>query len=92
MVAHSTVEFFYSSSIIRRRTPAICIEQLTAENSFRSCYSVSTVTKRFDTKESRLMSDRVCRWGILSTANIARKNWLAIRNTGNAVVTVAVHQ
>jgi len=34
------------------------------------------------------MSDRICRWGILSTANIARKNWLAIRNTGNAVVTV----
>ena len=34
------------------------------------------------------MSDRVCRWGILSTANIARKNWLAIRNSGNAVVTV----
>ena len=33
------------------------------------------------------MSHRICRWGILSTANIARKNWLAIRNTGNAVVT-----
>jgi predicted dehydrogenase len=33
------------------------------------------------------MSHTVCRWGILSTANIARKNWLAIRNTGNAVVT-----
>jgi len=34
------------------------------------------------------MSNKICRWGILSTANIARKNWLAIRNTGNAVVTV----
>lgn len=34
------------------------------------------------------MSERICRWGILSTANIARKNWLAIRNTENAVVTV----
>ena len=33
------------------------------------------------------MSNQVCRWGILSTANIARKNWLAILNTGNAVVT-----
>lgn len=27
------------------------------------------------------------RWGILGTANIARKNWQAIRNSGNAVVT-----
>jgi predicted dehydrogenase len=27
------------------------------------------------------------RWGILGTANIARKNWLAIRNSGNNVVT-----
>ncbi len=34
------------------------------------------------------MSNKICRWGILSTANIARKNWLAIRNTGNAIVTV----
>ena len=34
------------------------------------------------------MSNPICRWGILSTANIAQKNWLAIRNTGNAVVTV----
>lgn len=33
------------------------------------------------------MSNRLCRWGILSTANIARKNWLAIRNSGNGVVT-----
>ena len=33
------------------------------------------------------MANRVCRWGILSTANIARKNWLAIRNSENAVVT-----
>ncbi len=33
------------------------------------------------------MSNRVCRWGILSSANIARKNWLAIKNSENAVVT-----
>lgn len=32
------------------------------------------------------MNQRVCRWGILSAANIARKNWLAIKNSGNAVV------
>jgi predicted dehydrogenase len=33
------------------------------------------------------MSDTPLRWGILSTAEIARKNWLAIWNTGNSVVT-----
>ena len=33
------------------------------------------------------MSNRVCRWGILSAANIARKNWLAIRNSENSVIT-----
>jgi predicted dehydrogenase len=33
------------------------------------------------------MSETRLRWGILSTAEIARKNWLAIRNTGNSVVT-----
>lgn len=33
------------------------------------------------------MSRQVCRWGILSAANIARKNWLAIRNCENAVLT-----
>ena len=27
------------------------------------------------------------RWGILGSANIARKNWDAIRNSGNGVVT-----
>ena len=27
------------------------------------------------------------RWGILSTAGIARKNWRAIRDSGNSVVT-----
>jgi predicted dehydrogenase len=32
-----------------------------------------------------MQQDKV-RWGILSTANIARKNWLAIRNSGNGVV------
>ncbi len=29
----------------------------------------------------------VCRWGILSTAEIGRKNWKAIRLAGNATVT-----
>ena len=33
------------------------------------------------------MTSSLCRWGILSTADIAKKNWLAIRNSGNAVVT-----
>ena len=33
------------------------------------------------------MSNPICRWGILSTADIAKKNWLAIKNSGNAVVT-----
>ncbi|MFT5528340.1 MAG: putative dehydrogenase [Pirellulaceae bacterium] len=32
------------------------------------------------------MSDRVCRWGIMSTAEISKKNWLAIRNASNATV------
>ncbi|MCC9602488.1 Gfo/Idh/MocA family oxidoreductase [Stieleria sp. JC731] len=32
------------------------------------------------------MSDPICRWGILSTANIARKNWKGIRLSGNGVV------
>src|SRR5437764_13479016 len=36
------------------------------------------------------MSQPLCRWGILGTANIARKNWKAIRNAGNsALVAVA---
>ncbi len=33
------------------------------------------------------MTDYKLRWGILSTANIARKNWKAIRNSGNSIVT-----
>jgi predicted dehydrogenase len=33
------------------------------------------------------MSNAKLRWGILGTAQIARKNWRAILNTGNAVVT-----
>ena len=32
------------------------------------------------------MSDRLCRWGILSTAVIARKNWQAIRRSGSGTV------
>src|SRR6516225_5821303 len=36
------------------------------------------------------MSTAVCRWGILGTANIARKNWKAIRNAENSsLVAVA---
>lgn len=33
------------------------------------------------------MSGQQCRWGILSSALIARKNWKAIYNSGNGVVT-----
>jgi predicted dehydrogenase len=32
------------------------------------------------------MSSRVCRWGILGTAGIARKNWRALRLSGNGTV------
>lgn len=32
------------------------------------------------------MSNQICRWGILSTADIARKNWQAITLAGNARV------
>lgn len=32
------------------------------------------------------ISDKPLRWGILSTAGIARKNWQAIRNSGNGIV------
>jgi len=36
------------------------------------------------------MSEQVCRWGIMSTAGIARKNWAGICNSGNGqVVAVA---
>ena len=36
------------------------------------------------------MSNAVCRWGILSTATIAQKNWHSIANSGNGkVVAVA---
>ena len=36
------------------------------------------------------MAEAVCRWGILGAANIARKNWHAIRNAENAkLVAVA---
>jgi predicted dehydrogenase len=33
------------------------------------------------------MYERICRWGILGTAQIARKNWLAIRNAPNCTLT-----
>lgn len=33
------------------------------------------------------MTVRVCRWGILGAANIARKNWQAMRLAGNATLT-----
>jgi predicted dehydrogenase len=32
------------------------------------------------------MTQPLCRWGILGTANIARKNWKAIRNADNATI------
>ena len=32
------------------------------------------------------MPEQLCRWGILGTAGIARKNWMAIRLSGNARV------
>ena len=32
------------------------------------------------------MSTNACRWGILGAANIARKNWQAIRDAGNATL------
>jgi predicted dehydrogenase len=32
------------------------------------------------------MPSKLCRWGIMGTANIARKNWQAIRNAGNATL------
>ncbi len=32
------------------------------------------------------MSTPFCRWGILGTARIARKNWKAIRNAGNSML------
>jgi predicted dehydrogenase len=32
------------------------------------------------------MSDEICRWGILGTATIARKNWQAIRNASNCTL------
>ena len=34
-----------------------------------------------------MSNNRVCRWGILSAAHIARKNWLGIKNSENAIVT-----
>ncbi|MDW8196589.1 MAG: Gfo/Idh/MocA family oxidoreductase [Gemmataceae bacterium] len=34
-----------------------------------------------------MMSTNPCRWGILGAANIARKNWKAIRLAGNATLT-----
>lgn len=33
------------------------------------------------------MPPQLCRWGILSAANIARKNWKAIRRSGNSIIT-----
>ena len=32
------------------------------------------------------MSEQICRWGILGSAGIAKKNWQSIRNSGNGVV------
>jgi predicted dehydrogenase len=38
-------------------------------------------------KETPFKGENITRWGILSTAEIARKNWKAIRNSGNGTVT-----
>ena len=36
------------------------------------------------------MGEKTCRWGILSAAEIAKKNWASIANSGNGrVVAVA---
>ncbi len=32
------------------------------------------------------MSQKLCRWGIIGTAEIARKNWESIRNSGNGIL------
>jgi len=32
------------------------------------------------------MSENICRWGILGSAGIARKNWQSIKNSGNATL------
>jgi predicted dehydrogenase len=32
------------------------------------------------------MSKKMCRWGILGTAGIARKNWHSVRNSGNGML------
>jgi len=32
------------------------------------------------------MSENICRWGILGSAGIARKNWQSIRNSGNGTL------
>ena len=35
-------------------------------------------------------NEKVCRWGFMGTATIARKNWLAVKNSGNGrIVAVA---
>jgi predicted dehydrogenase len=40
--------------------------------------------------EGLMTDDQICGWGILGTANIARKNWKAMRNSGNSrLVAVA---
>jgi predicted dehydrogenase len=38
-------------------------------------------------KELRDMQTKICRWGILGAAEIARKNWQAIRNASNCTLT-----
>src|SRR5512147_2304492 len=45
---------------------------------------------RFSSAEGSHMTSSVCRWGVLGTAGIARKNWQAIRLAENAsLVAVA---
>jgi len=39
--------------------------------------------------EDKDMTERRCRWGIMGTAEIARKNWDAIKNSGHQLTAVA---
>ena len=51
---------------------------------------VTDLTLLSGTKYRSFMEERICRWGILGTAGIARKNWQAILHSGNGrLVAVA---
>jgi predicted dehydrogenase len=48
-------------------------------------YSGKILLAQLRTGSHSMNADKT-RWGILGTADIARKNWLAIRNSGNGIV------